>query len=38
MNGKEKQFSNAGFGDIWYALYLEEPKVKPQRQRPGRPF
>ena len=38
MNGKEKQFSNAGFGDIWYALYLEEPKVKPQRQRQGRPF
>jgi tetratricopeptide (TPR) repeat protein len=38
MNGKEKQFSNAGFGDLWYALYLEEPKVKPQRQRQGRPF
>ena len=38
MNGKAKQFSNAGFGDRWYALYLEEPKVKQQRQRPGRPF
>lgn len=37
-NGKEKQFSNAGFGDIWYALFLEEPKMKPQRQRQGRPF
>ena len=38
MNGKAKQFSNAGFGDMWYALYLEEPKMKPQRQRQGRPF
>ena len=37
-NGKAKQFSNSGFGDMWYALYLEEPKVKPQRQRQGRPF
>ena len=38
VNGKAKQFSNAGFGDIWYALYLEEPKMKQQRQRPGRMF
>lgn len=38
QNGKAKQFSNAGFGDIWYALFLEEPKMKPQRQRQGRPF
>ena len=38
LNGKAKQFSNAGFGDTWYALYLEEPKMKPQRQRQGRPF
>ena len=37
-NGKAKQFSNAGFGDMWYALYLEDPKVKPQRQRPGRMY
>ncbi len=37
-NGKAKQFSNAGFGDMWYALYLEEPKVKPQRQRQGRMY
>ena len=37
-NGKVKQFSNAGFGDMWYALALEEPKIKPQRQRQGRPF
>jgi len=38
LNGKAKQYSNAGFGDMWYALYLEEPKMKPQRQRQGRPF
>ena len=38
VNGKAKQFSNAGFGDMWYALFLEEPKMKPQRQRQGRPF
>lgn len=37
-NGKAKQYSNSGFGDMWYALYLEEPKIKPQRQRQGRPF
>ena len=38
LNGKAKQFSNSGFGDIWYALFLEEPKMKQQRQRQGRPF
>lgn len=32
VNGKAKQFSNAGFGDMWYALMLEEPKMKVQRQ------
>ncbi len=32
INGKAKQFSNAPFGDAWYALMLEEPKVKAQRQ------
>lgn len=37
-NQKAKQYSNAGFGDIWFALGLEEYKVKPQRQRMGRPF
>ncbi|MBE6356082.1 MAG: hypothetical protein E7058_03090 [Lentisphaerae bacterium] len=36
-NGKVKHFSNSGFGDIWYALALEEPKMKNQRQQ-GRPF
>jgi hypothetical protein len=37
-NDKAKQYSNAGFGDPWYMLGLEEYKVKPQRQKIGRPF
>jgi len=32
-NGQPKQFSNSGLGDDWYSLYLEEPKVKAQKQR-----
>lgn len=32
-NNRTKQFSNAGFGDEWYALGLEMPKVQTQRQR-----
>ncbi len=32
-NGRIKQFSNAGMGDMWYSLYLEEAKVKPQKMR-----
>lgn len=32
-NNKVKHFSNSGFGDMWYALALEEPKIK--RQRPS---
>lgn len=32
VNGKIKHFSNSGFGDTWYVLALEEPKVKNQRQ------
>ncbi|HBM17444.1 MAG TPA: hypothetical protein DD381_14040 [Lentisphaeria bacterium] len=33
VNGKEKRFSNADFGDIWYSLFLEEPKIpKPKQQ------
>ncbi|MDD3885970.1 MAG: hypothetical protein PHI35_03785 [Victivallaceae bacterium] len=32
VNGKFKHFNNAGFGDLWYSLYLEEPKVKVQKQ------
>ncbi len=35
-NNRVKQFSNAGLGDEWYVLGLEEPRVKTQRQRmPG---
>jgi Skp family chaperone for outer membrane proteins len=45
-NGKAKSFSNAKYGEIWYALFLEEPqqpKQKVVRQRggarnAGRPF
>ena len=36
-NGKAKHFSNSGFNEMWYALMLEEPKMKPQR-RGGRMF
>ncbi len=36
-NNKPKQFSLAGLGDEWYALGLEEPRVKMQRS-PQRPF
>ena len=32
VNGKVKHYSNSGFGDTWYVLALEEPKVKNQRQ------
>lgn len=38
-NNKIAHFSNAGFGDEWFALQLEGPKVKAQRLRPnGRYF
>lgn len=38
-NNRLAHFSNAGFGDEWYSLWLEEPKVRAQRQRhPGRYF
>jgi hypothetical protein len=39
-NNRVGHFSNAGLGDAWYALHLEEPKVKMQRQSPfsNRPF
>jgi hypothetical protein len=33
-NNRVGHFSNAGLGDQWYALHLEEPKVKMQRQSP----
>ena len=31
-NNREKSFSNAGFGDQWYSLYLEKPPA-PKQQR-----
>lgn len=31
-NNKDKQFSNAGLGEEWYALYLENPPL-PKQQR-----
>ncbi len=35
QNNKPKQFSLAGLGDEWYALGLEEPRIRTQRaQRP----
>jgi len=39
-NNKVSHFNNAGLGDLWYALGLEEAKVKTQRQRviSSRPF
>lgn len=39
-NNRTAHFNNAGFGDEWYALLLEEPKVRVERQQPrfGRPF
>jgi hypothetical protein len=32
MNNRVAHFSNSGLGDQWYALFLEEPRVKTQRQ------
>jgi len=39
-NNRVGHFSNAGLGDEWYALHLEEPKVRMQRQSKfsGRPY
>lgn len=39
-NNRVAHFNNAGLGDEWYALQLEEPKIRMQRQQPrfGRPF
>ncbi len=31
VNGKYKHFSLAALGDSWYALYLEDPKIRQQR-------
>ena len=32
-NGKYKNFSNAGLGELWYAMGLEEMKMPKQQQR-----
>jgi len=32
-NNRVAHFSNAALGEQWYALFLEEPKVRQQRQR-----
>ena len=41
-NNKPKHFSNAGFGEEWYGLYLENPPPPKQQRvrggRGGRPF
>ena len=37
-NDRKKDFSNAGFGEQWYALALEEFKPKPIRQKGGRMY
>ncbi len=38
-NNRLNHFSNAGLAEEWYTLFLEEPKVRAQRQRhPGRYF
>lgn len=33
VNGRPRQFSNAGLGDMWYALGLEEPKMPKVQQQ-----
>ena len=33
MNNRPTHFSNAGLGDQWYALFLEEPKIRRERPR-----
>ena len=35
-NNRPREFSNAGFGDQWYALQLEQPRVRYERRVPGR--
>lgn len=33
MNNRPAQFSNSGLGDQWYALHLEEPRMRARQQR-----
>ncbi len=35
-NGRVRNFSNAGLGDMWYALHLEAPKAARAKQRSGK--
>ena len=35
-NNRPREFSNAGFGDQWYALQLAQPKIRYERRAPGR--
>jgi hypothetical protein len=32
-NNKIAHFTNVGFGEEWYALWLEEPKMRAKRMR-----
>ena len=34
MNNKPERFTNSTLGDQWFALHLEEPKMRAQRQHP----
>lgn len=34
-NNREKSFSNAGLGDQWYSLYLENPPAPKQQRMRG---
>ena len=36
VNGRVRKFSNAGFGEVWYALHLEKPKPARVKQRRGK--
>ena len=33
MNNRVAHFTNSGIGEQWYSLFLEEPRVRTQRQR-----
>ncbi len=35
-NNRPREFNNAGFGDAWYALQLEQPRIRYERRAPGR--
>ena len=35
VNGKTNRFSNAGFGEVWYSLQLEQPRIQRIQQPQG---